>query len=349
MLAASVLATDMSNHFAFVANLQQMASRLKHRVRSEDEIEADRLLICSGLMKCADISNPTRPHGIARAWSTALLEEWAEQARIEAEFKLPISVVTLNPAEKKAQAKSQVGFINLFTQPLFDAMTSCADRAFTLSRDIADRTRRVPRVRRRVSRGSTDMGGDRPPARARLSLDLGAGTTAAQADPDRGAAIHRTAPRATTTAEHGRAPAIPGQRQLPHRARHGQLGHVVVAQSAVAARARPTLAGAVGWPVATPGADGLSRRMCGRDGAVRPVPSAALADGRGGRGRSRSRCRARRGWAGLRLAAAAVLAESGSAQSCGCRDARDRLSRRQPVAPVYVFHSCCSHSHVPIL
>lgn len=165
MLAASVLATDMSNHFAFVANLQQMACRLKHRIRGEDEIEADRLLICSGLMKCADISNPTRPHGIARAWSTALLEEWAEQARIEAEFKLPISVVTLNPAEKKAQAKSQVGFINLFTQPLFDAMTSCADRAFRGARSgSAHVCRRVRHLCRRMSRGSTDMGGHRPSA-----------------------------------------------------------------------------------------------------------------------------------------------------------------------------------------
>lgn len=130
VLSASVLATDMSNHFAFVASLTAMAGRLKTRVRTLDELEEDRLVVCSGLMKCADISNPTRPHSIARSWSSALLEEWAEQARIEAEFKLPISVMTLNPAEKKAQAKSQVGFINLFTQPLFDAMTACCPGAY---------------------------------------------------------------------------------------------------------------------------------------------------------------------------------------------------------------------------
>lgn len=63
---------------------------------------------------------------MARQWSTALLEEWAVQAQIEAKFKLPISVVILNPEEQVAQAKSQVGFINLFTQPLFDAMASVA-------------------------------------------------------------------------------------------------------------------------------------------------------------------------------------------------------------------------------
>lgn len=48
------------------------------------------------------------------------------QAKIEAKFQLPISVMVLNPEERLAQAKSQVGFINLFTQPLFDAMASVA-------------------------------------------------------------------------------------------------------------------------------------------------------------------------------------------------------------------------------
>jgi len=53
-----------------------------------------------------------------------LLEEWSVQAAIEEEFKLPVSVMILNPSEAKAQAKSQVGFINLFTAPLFDAVAS---------------------------------------------------------------------------------------------------------------------------------------------------------------------------------------------------------------------------------
>jgi hypothetical protein len=46
------------------------------------------------------------------------------QADIETKFNLPVSVVTLKPGERMAQAKSQVGFINLFTQPLFDAMAA---------------------------------------------------------------------------------------------------------------------------------------------------------------------------------------------------------------------------------
>jgi len=62
---------------------------------------------------------------VAKHWSTALLEEWTVQAKIEEEFKLPVSVMILNSSEAKAQAKSQVGFINLFTQPLFDAIAGC--------------------------------------------------------------------------------------------------------------------------------------------------------------------------------------------------------------------------------
>lgn len=59
------------------------------------------------------------------------------QAEIEAKFKLPISVVILNPEERLAQAKSQVGFVNLFTQPLFDAMTGVVPQFKT----FADRCR----------------------------------------------------------------------------------------------------------------------------------------------------------------------------------------------------------------
>lgn len=126
VMLASVLATDMSRHFPIVGQLTELGQRLHNTNGISHRKNEDRLLICSGLMKCADISNPTRPHLVARQWSTALLEEWAVQAQIEAQFKLPISVVILDPMERIAQAKSQVGFINLFTQPLFDAMASVA-------------------------------------------------------------------------------------------------------------------------------------------------------------------------------------------------------------------------------
>lgn len=61
VLEASILATDMSRHFAFVNQITDMGRRFgDRRGASSATIEADRLLLCSGLIKCADISNPVR-------------------------------------------------------------------------------------------------------------------------------------------------------------------------------------------------------------------------------------------------------------------------------------------------
>lgn len=66
VLFASILVTDMGQHFPFVAQLQEMAARLKDHPRTAQEAEEDRLLLCCGLMKCADISNPVRLFVFAR-------------------------------------------------------------------------------------------------------------------------------------------------------------------------------------------------------------------------------------------------------------------------------------------
>lgn len=66
VLESSILATDMSRHFAFVTDLTEMKKRIDAGMsRSEEELEADRLLLCAGLIKCADISNPVSSRGAA--------------------------------------------------------------------------------------------------------------------------------------------------------------------------------------------------------------------------------------------------------------------------------------------
>lgn len=74
----------------------------------------------------------TRPHRISRAWSTALLNEWNIQAAIEVDFGLPVSVMMLDPFDSKAQARSQVGFIDLFAKPLFGAMAGVVEGMYFL-------------------------------------------------------------------------------------------------------------------------------------------------------------------------------------------------------------------------
>ena len=50
-----------------------------------------------------------------------LLEEWAKQASLEQDLDLPVSVI--GSADAALQAKGQIGFIDLFTQPLFEAVS----------------------------------------------------------------------------------------------------------------------------------------------------------------------------------------------------------------------------------
>lgn len=53
------------------------------------------------------------------------------QASIEAGFGLPVTVITQDPSDAKAQAKGQVGFIDLFCKPLFAAMAGVVEGKFS--------------------------------------------------------------------------------------------------------------------------------------------------------------------------------------------------------------------------
>lgn len=67
------------------------------------------------------IFTQTRPIDVSMHWSSVLLKEWAVQASLEQDLDLPVSVIA--SADAALQAKGQVGFIDLFTQPLFEAVS----------------------------------------------------------------------------------------------------------------------------------------------------------------------------------------------------------------------------------
>ncbi|KAG9096117.1 hypothetical protein FS749_009107 [Ceratobasidium sp. UAMH 11750] len=131
LLVQTVLATDMSVHFKWLdgfkswdASGSSKRSEFRQGVVGLTEDE-ERLMICQALIKCGDISNPTRPHAVSEHWSKVLLEEWACQATFEQELDLPVTVVNVDVSNgAKQQAQGQVNFIDLFTQPLFSATAS---------------------------------------------------------------------------------------------------------------------------------------------------------------------------------------------------------------------------------
>ena len=55
---ASILATDMSLHNDYVTKIKDQAARLRNlSALDESAREEERMLLCSALIKCADISN----------------------------------------------------------------------------------------------------------------------------------------------------------------------------------------------------------------------------------------------------------------------------------------------------
>ncbi|WVW83390.1 hypothetical protein I302_105409 [Kwoniella bestiolae CBS 10118] len=134
VLYSTVLATDMSLHFAWIQRLKEFDEGLREGDVGEDEY--DRVMICQALIKCADISNPTRPIDVSQHWSSVLLEEWAKQASLESDLELPVSVVA--SADAALQAKGQIGFIDLFTLPLFEAVSEALPELAVYADSCAD-------------------------------------------------------------------------------------------------------------------------------------------------------------------------------------------------------------------
>ncbi|KDQ13375.1 hypothetical protein BOTBODRAFT_111701, partial [Botryobasidium botryosum FD-172 SS1] len=122
LLIQTVLATDMSIHDEWMKKFESVMVDGDGDAASPDTDRA-RVLVCQALIKCADISNPARPHHISESWSTALLGEWNVQASLEKSLALPATVFppAVAPAEKMAmeQAKGQLFFIGRFASPLF--------------------------------------------------------------------------------------------------------------------------------------------------------------------------------------------------------------------------------------
>ncbi|KAL5522537.1 hypothetical protein ACEPAG_8553 [Sanghuangporus baumii] len=118
LLLDTVLATDMGVHSIF---MQRFAKLMEHP--QEFDVVQARTLLCQALIKCADISNPSRPHTVSQHWSAALASEWASQALLERQLCLPVSVQDSD--DPAIEANGQISFITLFCSPLLE-ITSLA-------------------------------------------------------------------------------------------------------------------------------------------------------------------------------------------------------------------------------
>ncbi|KAK6456104.1 nucleotide phosphodiesterase [Scheffersomyces xylosifermentans] len=129
IIISSILATDMAEHFEYIDRLKNLRSHdfIKHNNRVK--------LISSLLIKCADISNVTRPLRVSSQWAMVLAREFDEVAMLEKKISLEDQELDLSKdliytrVPKQLDSileavptlhKGQIFFINTFAENLFN-------------------------------------------------------------------------------------------------------------------------------------------------------------------------------------------------------------------------------------
>ena len=77
-----------------------------------------REILCSYLIKCADISNPVRTFSCCRYWATMIVEEYHAQDDKEKELNIPLSPF-MDRESNVSLDTMQMGFIDFVVRPLY--------------------------------------------------------------------------------------------------------------------------------------------------------------------------------------------------------------------------------------
>ncbi|RDA86748.1 hypothetical protein CP532_4178 [Ophiocordyceps camponoti-leonardi (nom. inval.)] len=127
LMISSILSTDMGLHFDYMKKLGDLQDRLRQDAGaaaawSGRQVDDHKVLVCSLLIKCADISNVARQHDAALRWMHILSEEFSRQASMENDLKIKSSLLAPPKKDMASLAKAQLGFMNMFAIPLFQGV-----------------------------------------------------------------------------------------------------------------------------------------------------------------------------------------------------------------------------------
>ncbi|KAJ8127855.1 hypothetical protein O1611_g5781 [Lasiodiplodia mahajangana] len=126
LMISSILATDMGLHFDYMTKLAVLQEKLKSDPLVDEwparTLDEQRALVCSLLIKCADISNVARRYDAALQWMNILCDEFSRQATMEKEIGIPSSLISPPKKDFMSLAQAQLGFVKLFAIPLFQGV-----------------------------------------------------------------------------------------------------------------------------------------------------------------------------------------------------------------------------------
>ncbi|KAJ2585880.1 3',5'-cyclic-nucleotide phosphodiesterase, partial [Coemansia sp. RSA 1722] len=116
----AILATDMARHFEFIGKCRAQYERFmsgSNLPLTGQQHEAERAQLAASILKCADISNITRPFNVSQRWTRRLNREVTLQGNIEESLGMQRSIV-VDHANVPA---SQIAFYETCGRPLFSA------------------------------------------------------------------------------------------------------------------------------------------------------------------------------------------------------------------------------------
>ena len=110
-----VLGTDVSHHFEYLSKFEnRMAGGLTNEKLEKKE---DVLLVLTYVIKCADMSNPSRPPRLNRLWVDRVMNEFFEQGDLEKDKSFDVTM--FYDRQKPNVAKCQTGFIDFLVRPMY--------------------------------------------------------------------------------------------------------------------------------------------------------------------------------------------------------------------------------------
>ncbi|KAF1841503.1 HD-domain/PDEase-like protein [Cucurbitaria berberidis CBS 394.84] len=130
LMINNILATDMGLHFKYMSDLGSLQQKVAHEngvldAWSVKVQEEQKDLTCGLLIKCADICNVARKFETAAQWANILTDEFSNQGLMEEELQMPSCLFGGPPVRDDIikLGESQIGFMNIFARPLFEAVT----------------------------------------------------------------------------------------------------------------------------------------------------------------------------------------------------------------------------------
>ncbi|XP_045061292.1 cAMP-specific 3',5'-cyclic phosphodiesterase 4D isoform X2 [Coregonus clupeaformis] len=135
MVIDMVLATDMSKHMNFLADLKTMVETKKVTSLGVLLLDnySDRIQVLQNMVHCADLSNPTKPLEVYRKWTDRIMVEFFTQGDRERDKGMEISPMC--DKHNASVEKTQVGFIDYIVHPLWETW---ADLVHPDAQDILD-------------------------------------------------------------------------------------------------------------------------------------------------------------------------------------------------------------------